>query len=62
MPKLADLNLAGGEFCVCDICGTLYIKYAGYKVNQPCPKCGGRLLLKVLTRGDIYYEVDERSV
>jgi len=49
MPKLCDLNIAGDRFCICDNCGTVYIKYAGYKAGAPCPKCGRPLLLKELT-------------
>jgi len=62
MPKLKDINFAGGKVCVCDRCNTVYTKYTEYKVGQSCPKCSGRLLLKELTRGDTYYEVDERTM
>ena len=61
MPKLCDLNIAGGRFCICDSCGTVYIKYAGYKAGTPCPKCSRPLLLKELTRSDTHYEVDGRT-
>ena len=61
MPKLSELNIAGGRFCVCDNCRTLYIKYAGHKASTPCPKCSRPLVLKELTRSDTYYEVDQRT-
>jgi len=65
MPKLKDVNFFGGRVCVCDRCDTVYTKYTALKEGTSCPKCGGRLILKELTRGDTRYsekEADERSM
>ena len=63
MPKLRDISFAGGTFCFCDRCDTVYIKYPEYKAGQSCPGCGGNLLLKELTMDrDGHRNVDERSM
>jgi len=60
MAKITD-NDFGKNAHVCEKCGKAY--FVGLSgVKHDCPACGGRLIVKELTRSDTYLEKDERSM
>jgi len=60
MAKLYQLDERhrSGQGYVCDHCSTVFIRFSS---PTNCPKCGGKLNYKELSRVDTSYEVDERS-
>jgi len=61
MSKLSEMRLQG-EHPVCEKCNTAF--YRGRKeAGRECPYCGGRLILKELSMGDIgHYTADDRQL
>jgi predicted RNA-binding Zn-ribbon protein involved in translation (DUF1610 family) len=60
MAKLTDADF-GKTAHVCQDCGKVFfVGLSGVKHN--CPACGGKLLVRELTRADTHREKDERSM
>jgi rRNA maturation endonuclease Nob1 len=59
MTKLGDSDF-GKNAHVCNDCDTAF--FVGLvDVKHTCPKCGGKLQIKILTRSDTY-DKDERTM